>query len=417
MARKSICPQYNYKSKFVFESESKANNFMRYNQDDIREGNSEGKFPVRSYYCKYCCGWHVTSRGYEQFILTNSKDDEEKSIEITNHNESVQDKEQKQYEEIGLFYNGVNAELDEIELMIRKLDFSKAEQQLNVLKNFKMKKYSDIYVHISKRYHLTDRIERTLALLYNYNNDFLDFLDSEGIIDDLENDTDLAETLFDIEDYSESFKLASLVKEKIELLEKSTINVLSIKNIHNSINKILTKLQGHKFDIKDIEHLKTIDQLFDKKQILPIISIVDATDEHALDILQCQMKLANETESLSLDIETLEESIISIIDDSNKGQYIIAQKGNHTVGCLMITKEWSSWYNEWVIWIKNIYVLPEHRKHGVFSFLYTNVKEKARSINCRNIRICFRNNKKTNSVILEKIGMKEISDTIYEEIL
>lgn len=50
------------KHKMLFETESKANNFIRFNSDDILKEN--GKTPVRSYYCKMCGGWHVTSNPY-----------------------------------------------------------------------------------------------------------------------------------------------------------------------------------------------------------------------------------------------------------------------------------------------------------------------------------------------------------------
>lgn len=43
----------------LFDSQSKADNFIRYNSEEIREEN--GKAPVRSYYCEFCCGFHVTS--------------------------------------------------------------------------------------------------------------------------------------------------------------------------------------------------------------------------------------------------------------------------------------------------------------------------------------------------------------------
>lgn len=47
------------KSKILFESQSKADNFIKFNAAEIEEENE--KAPVRSYYCQLCCGWHVTS--------------------------------------------------------------------------------------------------------------------------------------------------------------------------------------------------------------------------------------------------------------------------------------------------------------------------------------------------------------------
>lgn len=43
----------------LFESEQKADNFIRFNAEAVAEAT--GKAPVRSYYCALCCGWHVTS--------------------------------------------------------------------------------------------------------------------------------------------------------------------------------------------------------------------------------------------------------------------------------------------------------------------------------------------------------------------
>ena len=37
----------------------KSDNFIRFNKDEIFEEN--GKAPVRSYYCAFSSGWHVTS--------------------------------------------------------------------------------------------------------------------------------------------------------------------------------------------------------------------------------------------------------------------------------------------------------------------------------------------------------------------
>ena len=45
--------------KMLFESQAKADNFILYNKEEIKEEN--GRAPVRSYYCRLCGGWHVTS--------------------------------------------------------------------------------------------------------------------------------------------------------------------------------------------------------------------------------------------------------------------------------------------------------------------------------------------------------------------
>ena len=47
------------RTKMLFETQAKANNFIKFNSEGIKEEN--GKAPVRSYYCEFCGGYHVTS--------------------------------------------------------------------------------------------------------------------------------------------------------------------------------------------------------------------------------------------------------------------------------------------------------------------------------------------------------------------
>lgn len=47
------------KSKMLFPTKEKADNFIAYNKEEIL--NETGKAPVRSYFCELCAGYHVTS--------------------------------------------------------------------------------------------------------------------------------------------------------------------------------------------------------------------------------------------------------------------------------------------------------------------------------------------------------------------
>ena len=55
---RTLCPDCG-KPKILFESESKANNFIKFNASEIPHGDK-----LRSYYCPACCGWHVSSHQY-----------------------------------------------------------------------------------------------------------------------------------------------------------------------------------------------------------------------------------------------------------------------------------------------------------------------------------------------------------------
>lgn len=61
--KKVYCGQCG-ESRVLFETRSKAMNFIRYNAADIRE--ESGFAPVRAYRCSCCAGWHVTSNYISQ---------------------------------------------------------------------------------------------------------------------------------------------------------------------------------------------------------------------------------------------------------------------------------------------------------------------------------------------------------------
>lgn len=47
------------KTKMLFDTEKKADNFIAFNQEEIRK--EAGYAPQRSYFCLFCGGWHITS--------------------------------------------------------------------------------------------------------------------------------------------------------------------------------------------------------------------------------------------------------------------------------------------------------------------------------------------------------------------
>ena len=59
------------RSKMLFESQKKAENFMQYNSKEIL--NESGYAPVRSYHCIACDGWHLTSRREERDLPSKTE--------------------------------------------------------------------------------------------------------------------------------------------------------------------------------------------------------------------------------------------------------------------------------------------------------------------------------------------------------
>lgn len=109
------------------------------------------------------------------------------------------------------------------------------------------------------------------------------------------------------------------------------------------------------------------------KAEIPLIRL--ATDEDLNFIAGSQVKMAMETEQMVLDLTTVSQGVGAVFTDPAKGFYIISESRNERCGCLLITPEWSDWRNAWIWWIQSVYVLPQHRKSGVFGAMYVYIKQ------------------------------------------
>ncbi len=91
-------------------------------------------------------------------------------------------------------------------------------------------------------------------------------------------------------------------------------------------------------------------------------------------IADFQIKMAHETERISLDAGKVEAGVQAVFDDPSKGTYYVAKDKGQVIACMLTTYEWSDWRNRTVLWIQSLYVVPAYRKQGVFKAMYENVK-------------------------------------------
>jgi L-amino acid N-acyltransferase YncA len=105
-----------------------------------------------------------------------------------------------------------------------------------------------------------------------------------------------------------------------------------------------------------------------------MITIRKAITDDILRIAEFQHKMAQETESLALDQEILLRGVKAVFNDPNKGFYLVAEINHVVVACTMLTPEWSDWRNGTFLWIQSVYVEPSFRKKGIYSKMYSFVK-------------------------------------------
>ena len=78
--------------KMWFETQSKADNFLKFNKDSIAAVS--GKAPTRSYYCSFCCGWHVTS--IDDVEMAKERDERDEQLWETIKRKNAKLKKQEQ---------------------------------------------------------------------------------------------------------------------------------------------------------------------------------------------------------------------------------------------------------------------------------------------------------------------------------
>ena len=110
------------RTKMLFETKAKADNFIRFNSEGIQEEN--GKAPVRSYYCGICGGYHVTSN---PSATEGEKMDSRDRQRVENFT-----RQKREREEAKALAKAVSDRLDRIKTLLRFGRMDEAEDLLDV---------------------------------------------------------------------------------------------------------------------------------------------------------------------------------------------------------------------------------------------------------------------------------------------
>ena len=151
------------------------------------------------------------------------------------------------------------------------------------------------------------------------------------------------------------------------------------------------------------------------KLLLMMVKIREAEVKESVNIVDFQLKMALETESLKLDKIILEEGVLAVFNDAGKGQYYIIESERKIVGSMLTTYEWSDWRNGTVIWFQSVYILPDFRGKGMFSVLYRYFKEKIeQSDELLGIRLYVDKRNENAQGVYQKVGMSKEHYELFE---
>ena len=143
-------------------------------------------------------------------------------------------------------------------------------------------------------------------------------------------------------------------------------------------------------------------------------TIRKAKSEDAPEIIDFQRKMAWETEQILLAPEIITSGVNSVFSNPFLGQYWVAEENDQIIASLLITYEWSDWRNSNVWWFQSVYVLPSHRRKGIFRSMYSHIKNEADKLGVAGLRLYVEANNTRAQKTYESLGMKSEHYTMYE---
>jgi hypothetical protein len=146
-----------------------------------------------------------------------------------------------------------------------------------------------------------------------------------------------------------------------------------------------------------------------------MITIREAVVSNIDTLADFQLKLALESEGVTLDKTVVLKGLTALFNDRTKGIYYLACDGQIPVGCHLITYEWSDWRNGMVWWLQSVYVIESYRNKKVFQTMFANIQ---RMLNIDPTILGLRLYvDKTNSIaqkVYSKLGMNGDHYTVFE---
>jgi GNAT superfamily N-acetyltransferase len=131
-------------------------------------------------------------------------------------------------------------------------------------------------------------------------------------------------------------------------------------------------------------------------------------------LAEYNIRLARETEDISLDPATVRAGVAAALADEAKGTYFVAEVDDVLVGQLLVTTEWSDWRNGPMWWIQSVYVAPDYRGAGVFRALYEHTVEAARGEGVPAIRLYVEQEYDIAQSVYGHLGMKPSGYVVYD---
>jgi GNAT superfamily N-acetyltransferase len=149
------------------------------------------------------------------------------------------------------------------------------------------------------------------------------------------------------------------------------------------------------------------------RKVTAMIRMATLRDLDAL--VSGNVRMAIETENLTLDADTVRAGVRALLEEQVAGTYWVVEDQGVVGAQLLITHEWSDWRNRDVWWIQSVYVLPERRGRGLYRKLYEFVLEEARRAGAGGLRLYVHTSNERAQGVYSTLGMDGAHYRVFEK--
>lgn len=145
--------------------------------------------------------------------------------------------------------------------------------------------------------------------------------------------------------------------------------------------------------------------------------IRQALSQDIAELAEFNINMARETEGVELIPEVITTGVKGMIENPQRGYYLVVELDNGIQASLMVTTEWSDWRNGMFWWIQSVYVRPAYRRQGLYRELYARVKELAeQEPSVCGFRLYVDRDNTNAQKSYESLGMVETEYKLFEEL-
>jgi GNAT superfamily N-acetyltransferase len=146
------------------------------------------------------------------------------------------------------------------------------------------------------------------------------------------------------------------------------------------------------------------------------IRIRDAGPSDADYIVECNLRLAEETEDKALDRDVLARGVARGLASPELCRYFVAEVDGRIAGTTMLTFELTDWRCGVIWWLQSVYIEPDMRRHGVFRAIYRHISGIARAdADVRGLRLYVRHDNERARRTYEAMGMSHSGYDVFED--